>query len=66
MSKDQDKSSTRYYIKLLDRKGTGAPNWVIYKKRLSRGSIAVCLCYTEEVARDLLRLLEEAERTGTR
>jgi hypothetical protein len=64
MSEDQnqgdEKPNPRYYIKLVDRK-SGAPNWCIYK-RLAHGSIAVCLCYDEPTARELMRLLEEAGR----
>jgi hypothetical protein len=59
MSDDQGDKQPKYYIKLLDRTAggkSGAPNWCIYK-RLEHGSIAVCLCYDEPTARELLRLL---------
>ena len=62
MSKDNDKSQSRYYIKQLDRKATGAPvpNWCVYE-RLPRGSNAVCLCYDEQTAQLIMGLLEVAQ-----
>jgi hypothetical protein len=45
----------RYYVKRVDR-GAGAPNWAIYE-RLPHGNVAVCLCYTESMARHIMRLL---------
>lgn len=60
MSDDQTNKKPKYYIKLLDRKG-GAPNWAVYE-RTEAGTRAIALCYDEETARLIMRLMEDAKR----
>jgi hypothetical protein len=53
---------TRYYIKEINRTH-GAPNWAIYE-RTEAGTHAVCLCYDEQLARRIMRLLLSDDATA--